>query len=279
MTAPESRDKEAHRATVGLFYDDMDAFYEAVWGDNLHAGLWSDPEDRASMAVAQERLTDLFVDRVSLGPGQRLLDVGCGRGAPAARAVMRCGCRALGVTISRAQLERAAALALRAELDGRLDFLMGDALALPCVDSAFDGAWAIESLFHMADREGALREITRVLRPGGRLVLSDVVELRPFTPRERGVTRALQIASLVGPEGYRHLLPEVGLECLEVLDLSARVHRSIGETIAAARRKRGDLAKAYGDELCATMERVLLELQTLYGEKLGYVLVVARKRS
>lgn len=275
MTPPGSRDVEAHRAGVGLFYDDMDAFYGAVWGENLHAGLWSGPENRASMAEAQERMTDLFVDRVGLGPGQRLLDLGCGTGAPAARAVGRCGCHVVGVTVSRAQVERAAARAPKRE--GRLSFLMGEALALPFTDASFDGAWALESIFHMADRAGALAEITRTLRPGARLVLSDLVELKPLTARERGVTRALQIASLAGPEEYRRLLPEVGLECLEVLDLSAAVRRSIGETIAAAELRRPELVEAYGESLYDTMARLLPELETLYREKLGYVAIVARK--
>jgi cyclopropane fatty-acyl-phospholipid synthase-like methyltransferase len=277
MAEPGPHDVEAQRGAVGLFYDDMDAFYQAVWGDNLHAGLWSGPQDRAPMVEAQERLTDLFVERVGLGPGQRLLDVGCGTGTPAARAVGRSGCRAVGVTVSRAQVERGAALVRRTELDGRLCFLMSEALALPFADAAFDGAWALESIFHVAERAGALREIARVLRPGGRMVLSDLVERSPLTARERGVTRALQIASLAGPEEYRRLLPGVGLECLEVQDLSDRVRRSIGETIAASERRHGELVRAYGEELYATMLRLLPELEAMYGEKLGYVLVVARR--
>lgn len=277
MRDPGPRDVEAQRGAVGLFYDDMDAFYQAVWGDNLHAGLWSGPEDRAPMVEAQERLTDLFVERVGLRPGQRLLDVGCGTGAPAARAVGRSGCRAVGVTVSGAQAVRANALAHGAGLADRLSFLMSEALQLPFAAGAFHGAWALESIFHMVDRDGVLREIARVLRPGGRLVLSDLVELRPLDPRQRGVTRALQIASLAKPEEYTRLLPSVGLECLEVQDLSARVRRSIGETVAASERRHRELVRAYGEELYATMLRLLPELEAMYGEKLGYVLVVARR--
>lgn len=263
---------------VALFYDDMDAFYAAVWGGSLHAGLWSGPDDAASLPEAQERMTDLFVERAGLGAGQRLLDLGCGTGAPAARAARSSGCRVAGVSVSRAQLLRAsAALGGEPDLAGRLAFVLGEALALPFADAAFDAAWALESIFHVPDRAGALREIARVLRPGGRLVLSDLVELRPLDRRQRGVTRALQIASLAGPEDYPRLLPEAGFECLEVRDLGQRVRRSIAETIAATHARRTELVGAYGEELYGTMARLLPELDALYGDKLGYVLVVARR--
>jgi SAM-dependent methyltransferase len=262
---------------VGLFYDDMDRFYEAVWGGNLHAGLWAGPEDRSSLAEAQDRLTDLFVERVGLGPGQALLDIGCGTGGPAVRAARKMGCRAVGLTVSRAQVVRARALARAAGLVPRLAFLMADAVALPFADGCFDGAWALESIFHVPDRSAALREIRRVLRPGARLVLTDLVENRPLDARQRGVTRALQIASLARPGQHRVWLEGAGLVPVETVDLSAAVRRSVGETIRAADARAGELRAAYGEELCGAMRALLPELDALYAEKLGYVLVVARK--
>jgi cyclopropane fatty-acyl-phospholipid synthase-like methyltransferase len=262
---------------VGLFYDDMDRFYEAVWGGNLHAGLWAGPDDRSSLAEAQDRLTDLFVERVRVGAGQLLLDVGCGTGAPALRAARALGCRAVGLTVSRAQVLRARGLARGADLAHRAAFLMADAQALPFGDALFDGAWALESIFHVADRSAALREVRRVLRPGARVVLTDLVENRPLQARERGVTRALQIASLARPGQYQEWLGAAGLLPVETLDLSAAVRRSVGETMRAFDARAGELRSAYGDSLCGAMRALLPELDALYAEKLGYVLVVARK--
>jgi len=272
-----ARETEDIRGAVGLFYDDMDAFYEAVWEGNLHAGLWSGPEDRASLAEAQDRMTDLFIERVRLRPGERLLDVGCGTGVPALRAARGARCRVVGVTVSRAQASRARALALESGLADRSAFLRGEALALPFASVAFDGAWALESIFHFPDRAQALREISRVLRPGARLVLTDIVARRGLDPRQRGIVAALQIDSLAAPGDDPRLLEEAGLECLELEDLSARVQRSIGETVAATDARRAALVEAYGAKLYESMRRLLLELEVLYADKLGYVLVVARK--
>ena len=262
---------------VGSFYDDMDLFYEAVWGGRLHAGLWAGPSDTSSLPEAQDRMTDLFVERVRLGPGQRLLDVGCGAGAPTVRAARALDCRALGITVSRAQVLRASALARAEGLSTRLAFLMADAQALPFGDALFDGAWALESIFHVADRCAALGEMRRVLRPGARLVLTDLVENQPLDARQRGVTRALQIASLVRPGQYSAWLADSGLECVETLDLSAGVRRSVAETIRAADARAGELRAVYGDALYAAMRALLPELDAIYAEKLGYLLVVARR--
>lgn len=275
MTRPDP-DRDAASADVGLFYDDMDRFYEAVWGGSLHAGLWSGPEDRSSLSEAQDRMTDLFIERVGVDRGQLLLDVGCGTGAPALRAVEVLGCRAVGLTVSAAQARRARQRAQGA-IARRVDFLMADAQSLPFGDGRFDGAWALESIFHVGDRLSALREVRRVLRPGGRLVLSDLVELRPLDARQRGVTRALQIASIGRPGQYEEWLDRSGLEHVSTDDLSAAVRPSVGETIRAADARAGELRAAYGDALYDAMRTLLPELHAIFAEKLAYVLVVARK--
>jgi cyclopropane fatty-acyl-phospholipid synthase-like methyltransferase len=58
-----------------------------ILGGNMHVGYWTDDNDDAPMEVATNRLTDLVIDKLEVRPGQRLLDVGCGNGAPAVRVV------------------------------------------------------------------------------------------------------------------------------------------------------------------------------------------------
>ena len=58
----------------------------------------------------------------------------------------------------------------------QLDFQLVNAMDMPFADETFDAVWALESLFHMPDRLQVLGEIARVLRPGGRLVLTDVTK-------------------------------------------------------------------------------------------------------
>ena len=126
--------------------------------------LWS-----AQLAVARAAL----LDAAALSPGERVLDVACGAGLvtfPAARQVGPGG-SVVGVDISGRMVEDAAR---RAEADGIADvsFARMDAEALDLPDGAFDVALCALGLMYMPDPEFAGAEMRRVLRPGGRMVLS-----------------------------------------------------------------------------------------------------------
>ncbi|HEV2752250.1 MAG TPA: methyltransferase domain-containing protein [Solirubrobacteraceae bacterium] len=100
----------------------------------------------------------------ALGPGERVLDVGCGEGAFAA-AAQGAGCHAVGVDVAREALRRAAAAHPGPE------YRLWPALApLPAGDGEFDVAWAGEVVEHVVDPFAVLEEVHRALRPGGRLL-------------------------------------------------------------------------------------------------------------
>jgi SAM-dependent methyltransferase len=154
---------------------------------------------------------------------------------------------------------------------------MADAALLPFADASFDGVWALESIFHVPDRARALAEIRRVMRPGARLALTDLLEKAPLDARQRGVVRALQVAGLARPGDHERLLAGAGLDPVESMDLSAAVRRSVAETIRATDAQAAALRAAYGDDLYVAIRRLLPELDALYAEKLGYVFLVARR--
>lgn len=111
-------------------------------------------------------------------PGDRVLDAACGTG-DLALADLRAGAESVtGLDFSKRMLERAA------RKGASIDWVEGDLLALPFADGTFDAATIGFGIRNVADLELGLRELRRVLRPGGRLAVLEITRprgaLRPF---------------------------------------------------------------------------------------------------
>ncbi len=144
----------------------------------IHLGLWerlTPGTSPADLRAAQRRLDDHIVALSAASPGLAILDVGCGFGGTIASfdaAVERLAL--VGVNIDPRQL-RVAQASVVPRGGSTVRWLEGDACALPLPDASFDRVVAVECAFHFASRRRFLAEIARVLRPGGRLALSDLV--------------------------------------------------------------------------------------------------------
>ena len=132
----------------------MRAYYEDFWADAP-----SDPEP-----WAWERRRALLLGETR--PGERVLDLGCGAGRFVA-ALRGAGADPVGVEIAEAALERARAVAPGADLRR-----LADDGSIPLEHGAVDLVWCSEVLEHVADGSRLLQEARRVLRPGGRILVT-----------------------------------------------------------------------------------------------------------
>ncbi len=155
----------------------------AAADDAARARVVAERQGRAADAVARlaetwDRIRPALADpEIQAGtmaalvpPGRRILDVGTGGGAllPALAAT---GARVLALDRSAAMLDRARDLAAREGIAHRVAWLRGDAQALPLRDGCRDAVICAMVLHHVADPAAAVREMARVLAPGGSLVL------------------------------------------------------------------------------------------------------------
>ena len=135
-----------------------------------------DAMNRLMTAGLDQRWRRLTVDAV-VRPGDRVLDACCGTG-DLAIAGAQAGGVVTGVDFSAPMLERARRKA------PELEWVEGDALALPFEDGSFDAATVGFGVRNLADLDGGLRELRRVLRPGGRLAILEITRpqgvLAPF---------------------------------------------------------------------------------------------------
>jgi SAM-dependent methyltransferase len=107
------------------------------------------------------------------GPGTRVLDVGGGFGGPARTLAVELGCQVTSVDLTESYVRAARMLTARMGLEDRVSHQVGDALALPFPDAAFDMVWTQNSGMNIADKERLYRGFHRVLRPGGLLAIQE----------------------------------------------------------------------------------------------------------
>jgi SAM-dependent methyltransferase len=155
-----------------------------------------------------------------LVPGETVLDLGSGAGIDAflaARAVGPGG-RVIGVDMTPEMLERARAAALRNGF-ANVEFRAGRLEALPVEDASVDAVTSNCVINLVPDKAAVFREVARVLKPGGRLVVSDIVLERPL-PEALAKDLLAWVGCVAGAElraEYFGRLAAAGLEAVEVL--------------------------------------------------------------
>ncbi|QZZ20570.1 methyltransferase domain-containing protein [Leptothermofonsia sichuanensis E412] len=217
----QSADSVAHS------YDEWteDGILEFYWGEHIHLGHYGSPPQHKDFLVAKSDFVHEMVRWGNLDkrpPGTTVLDVGCGIGGSSRILARNYGFAVIGITISPQQVKRAQELTpegLNAQ------FQVDDAMALSFPDASFDVVWSIEAGPHMPDKATFARELMRVLKPGGVLVVADWnqrdTRQKPLNFWEKPVMRQLldqwSHPAFASIEGFAELLAETGLVEGEVM--------------------------------------------------------------
>eukprot|EP01038_Epipyxis_sp_PR26KG_P010646 gene10646-14298_t len=169
--------------TVAKEYDawSSEGILEYYWGEHIHLGYYSKAERDAgyvkkNIIKAKYDFIDEMMTFGQITPSEKsvtILDVGCGIGGTSRYLAKKFGenAQVTGITLSPFQVKRATQLA-KEQFVSNAEFKVMDALNMNFPDNSFDYVWACESGEHMPDKKKYVEEMTRVLKPGGRIVIA-----------------------------------------------------------------------------------------------------------
>ena len=126
--------------------------------------------------TAGRMATARMADLLDPGPTDVVLDAGCGLGGPARYLADRFGCHVIGIDLTPEFVAIGQLLNQRTGVGDLVDVRVGDITTMDLPDASVDHCWTQHVAMNIADRDGLYREIRRVLRPGGRFALFDVID-------------------------------------------------------------------------------------------------------
>lgn len=160
---------------VAEYYNTTHSHYEKWWnlkdGLSLHYGIWF--KNTKNLVEAVTNTNRVLLDAAGIQADDKVLDAGCGVGGAAWFINQNTGADVTGITLSEKQVAYATAMARERGIGDRVRFLQMDYTQTDFSDESFDVIWACESVSAAPDKELFIKEAFRLLKKGGRLVMTD----------------------------------------------------------------------------------------------------------
>jgi tocopherol O-methyltransferase len=253
------RSPEQLRSGIANFYDRSSKLWERMWGEHMHHGYYPNGEKKNHVQAQVDMIDGVLAwAGVDEKKPASVLDVGCGIGGSTRHIVRKYGCTGQGITLSPVQAGRAQQLSDEQGLGDKLGFQVADALRMPFADNSFDLVWSLESGEHMPDKRQFVSELTRVVKPGGRVIIvtwchrdleAGEEGLRPREERLlRTINRAFYLPRWCSVADYVGLARDFGLKGVRTDDWTDDIAQFWPAVIASSLRPQSLL----GSSACST---------------------------
>lgn len=237
--------------------EDADRFYYTIWGgEDIHVGLYR--ADDEPIFEASRRTVQHMAERAAPTADSRVLDIGAGYGGSARYLAHRYGCQVVALNLSEVENARHREMNARAGLDHLIEVVDGSFEAIPYPDAHFDLVWSQDAILHSGDRSGVLREVDRVLRPGGEFLFTDPMQTDTCPPGVlQPILARIHLEGLGSPGFYRTLAADLGWRELAFDELAEQLPNHYGRVLRELEARRGELRGVVSDAYIERMKRGL----------------------
>jgi SAM-dependent methyltransferase len=232
----------------------LERIYRTAFGDEY-------PVDAQPNGFFTLKTLERLAGALGLGRDSTVVDLGCGHGGPSLWVAKKTGANLIGIDLSPVGVDLARTRAAELGLSATTRFQVGDLMTTGLAEASCDAAFSLDVLLYVPDKAAAVREVARILRPGGRFGFTTWEQLG-YSPR----IGAAQVAD------HRPLLEEAGftVETYEEPPGWEVQHRALAEGVIAAE---GEITKEMGPGYVAMARSLLADLPMR-----RYVFVVARRQ-
>ncbi len=241
------------------FYDSEDDLYRSFWDSegSLHWGYFDNLNTTSSddFLPACQHWNQYMLQRSGITKESKVLDLGCGNGNTAVWLAQQTGCEVVGIDISQVRIDNAQNKA-KDYPKLNLSFHKSSATNLPFANGEFTHVWSQATIYHIHDRNSALKEIHRVLKEGGTFLFDDLVTpvAEVSEMADRYVYQRLLFEPTFSQISYTETLSQLGLMVLEAKDLSSHLCKSYQLLSQLALPQYPDLSAAY-IKMCEAIEQ------------------------
>lgn len=223
-----------HNGDVSAYYRRSHWLYSWFWYSStslaMHYGYWEGETKNHDEALLNQY--KYVVEKGKIRAGMRVLDAGCGVGGGAIFIAKHTQAQCVGIGIVADQVERARYLAGKHKVRQLCRFKVADFTHTGFEDDSFDVVYAIESACHAYPKARFLREMMRVLKPGGIMVINDgYCRRKPIDKREAIIVENFcegwKLAELIEISKMRKEVEAVGFGRVVVEDMTAKVGKSL----------------------------------------------------